>query len=88
MVWGSATPRTGATHAPKRIYRPKALTAYGFILETRLISHCTTQAQIQNRENNPMHSRMGPGSHHVLAASGAREQRSSVVTAPPNLIPH
>jgi hypothetical protein len=36
-------------------------------------------AQAQNRENNPMQSRMGPAAL-VRLASGAREERWSVVT--------
>ena len=38
----------------------------------------TPQAQTQNRENNPMQSRMGPGSQRVtVVASGARERASA-----------
>src|SRR5712672_3955299 len=46
------------------------------------------EARTQNRENNPMQSKMGPGSQHsCCVAFGAREEKWSVVTAQPNLIP-
>ena len=43
---------------------------------------------LENRENNPMQSKMGPSSQHsCCVAFGAREEKWSVVTAQPNLIP-
>jgi hypothetical protein len=42
----------------------------------------------KNRENNPMQSKVNPGSQHsCCAASGAREEKCAVVMAQPNLIP-
>jgi hypothetical protein len=38
---GIGNPEKWGDDAPKRFCRPKALTIYGFILETRLISLCT-----------------------------------------------
>jgi predicted component of type VI protein secretion system len=44
------------------------------------------RARTQNRENNPMQSRMDPAAR-MLLASAAREEKWPVVTAQPDLIP-
>src|SRR5712671_7767680 len=71
---------------PLRVLLSASASAFTRVFDVLWAVH--RRARTQNRENNPMQSRLGSGSQHsCCVASGAREEKWSVVTAQPNLIP-
>src|SRR3981081_1644295 len=88
MGWsGIDSPQARSTDdLVSRTQRSASASAFTRVFDTLWAVH--RRARTQNRENNPMQSKMGPGSQHsCCVAFGAREEKWSVVTARPNLIP-